>query len=47
MKQLFLLIMSVVMIYGCSDSGTDDNPSLKSNSVVTKISKYMTKNQTH
>ena len=37
MKQLFLLIMSVVMIYGCSDSGTDDNPSLKSNSVVTKI----------
>lgn len=29
--------MSVVMIYGCSDSGTDDNPSLKSNSVVTKI----------
>lgn len=29
--------MSVVMIYGCSDSGTDDNPNPKSNAVVTKI----------
>lgn len=37
MKQLFLLIMSVVLIYGCSDSGTDDNPNPKPNSVVTKI----------
>lgn len=37
MKRLFLLIMSVMMIYGCSDSGTDDNPNPKSNSVVTKI----------
>ena len=29
--------MSVVLIYGCSDSGTDDNPNPKPNSVVTKI----------
>lgn len=29
--------MSVVLIYGCSDSGTDDNSNPKPNSVVTKI----------